>query len=197
MTKLLYKRRYFFFSFFLLCSFLFPPLTQDRLSLSLPLTIIVHNLLPNRATPTTQPNLQPLQINHPPLKSRDDQPSFAQIQRRFFSNLLGFYDFGSDPKIFFKNSFRSGNFGLDPEIFKLRPITFHSPPLKSGDVSISSAQIRRHGGGFAISLLSSSLRWHCGGGFCSGLVLVWIGDREFGFLWMCWIFVGFGLCFWF
>ena len=45
--------------------------------------------------------------------------------------------------------------------------------------------------------LSSSLRWHCGGGFCSGSVLVWIGYREFGFLWVCWIFVCFGLYFWF
>ena len=69
-------------------------------------------------------------------------------------------------------------------MFKLRPVTFHSPPLKSGDISISFAQIWHHGGGFAISLLSSSLRWHCGGGVCSGLVLVWIGDRKFGFLWV-------------
>ena len=80
-------------------------------------------------------------------------------------------------------------------MFKLRLVTFHSPPLRSGDVSISSIQIRRRGSGFAISLLSSSLQWRCGGGFCSGSVLVWIGDREFGFLWVCWIFVGFGLCF--
>ena len=58
-------------------------------------------------------------------------------------------------------------------MFKLRPVTFHSPPLRSGDVSISSAQIRCRGGGFAISLLSSSLRWRCGGGFCSGSV--WFG----------------------
>ena len=84
---------------------------------------------------------------------------------------------------------------LGPMMFKLRLVTFHSPPLRSGDISISSIQIWRRGGGFAISLLSSSLQWRCGGGFCSGLVLVWIGDREFGFLWVCWIFVGFGLCF--
>ena len=84
---------------------------------------------------------------------------------------------------------------LDPAMFKLRPVTYHSPSFRFGDVSISFAQIRRHGGGFAISLLSSSLQWCCGGGFCSVLVLVWIDDREFGFLWVCWIFVGFGLCF--
>ena len=72
---------------------------------------------------------------------------------------------------------------------------FCSPLLRSGDVSISSAQIWHRRGGFAISLLSSSLRWHCGGGFCSGSVLVWIGDIEFDFLWVCGIFVGFGLCF--
>ena len=41
------------------------------------------------------------------------------------------------------------------------------------------------------------MQWRCGGGFCSGSVLVWIGDREFGFWWVSWIFVGFGLCFWF
>ena len=79
-------------------------------------------------------------------------------------------------------------------MFKLRPVTFHSPPLRSGDISISSAQIRRRGGGFAISLLSSSLRWRCGGGFCNGSFLVWIENLVF--LWVCWIFVGFGLCFW-
>ena len=67
---------------------------------------------------------------------------------------------------------------LGPMMFKLRLVTFHSPLLRSGDISISSIQIRRRGGGF-----------------CSGSVLVWIGDREFGFLWVCWIFVGFGLCF--
>ena len=76
---------------------------------------------------------------------------------------------------------------LDPVMFKLRPVTFHSPPLRSGDISISSAQIRRCGGRFAISLLSSSLRWRCGGGFCSGSFLVWIENL---------VFVGFGLCFW-
>ena len=59
----------------------------------------------------------------------------------------------------------------------------------SSDVSISPAQIQHRGGGFAIALLSSSLRWCHGGGFCSGSVLVWIVDREFGFLWVCWIFV--------
>lgn len=85
---------------------------------------------------------------------------------------------------------------LDPAMFKLRLVTFHSPPLRSGDISISSSQIWRRGGGFAISLLSSSLRWRCGGGFSSGSVLAGIGDREFGFLWVYWIFVGFGLCFW-
>ena len=82
-------------------------------------------------------------------------------------------------------------------MFKLRSVMFHFPPLRSSDVSISSTQIRHRGGGFAISLLSSFLRWRCGGGFCSGSVLVWIGDREFGFLWVCWISVSFGLCFWF
>ena len=84
---------------------------------------------------------------------------------------------------------------LDLAMFKLRLVTFHSPPLRSGDISISSAQIWHRGGGFAISLLSSSLQWCYCGGFCSGSVLVWIGDGEFGFLWVCWIFVGFGLCF--
>ena len=69
-------------------------------------------------------------------------------------------------------------------------------PNGSSQTGLTRFAMSSRGGRFAISLLSSSLQWRCGGGFCSGSVLVWIGDREFGFLWVCWIFVGFGLCFW-
>ena len=78
-------------------------------------------------------------------------------------------------------------------MFKLRPVTFRSPPLRSGDISISSAQIRRRDGGFAISLLSSSLRWRCGGGFCSGSFLVWIENLVFcgfWFVFLVWVCCG-------
>ena len=78
-------------------------------------------------------------------------------------------------------------------MFKLRPVTFRSPPLRSGDISISSPQIRRRGGGFAISLLFSSLRWRCGGEFCSGSVLVWIENLVFcgfWFVFLVWVCCG-------
>ena len=77
---------------------------------------------------------------------------------------------------------------LGPMMFKLRLVMFHSPLLRSGDVSISSIQIRHRGGGFAISLLSSSLQWRCGGGFCSGSVLVCVSSSGFvvgGWYWYC------------
>ena len=88
---------------------------------------------------------------------------------------------------------------LDLAMFKLRLVTFHSPPLRSGDISISSTQIRHRGGGFAISLLSSSLRWRYGGGFCRGRF--WFGlvieNLVFcgcvGFLWVLVYVSGLGL----
>ena len=88
-------------------------------------------------------------------------------------------------------------------MFKLRPVTFHSPLLWSGDISISSTQIWCRGGGFAISLLSFSLRWRCGVvvvGFIVGALDFcgfWFVFLVLGLLWggqYCWWVYGF--CWW-